>query len=193
MLFLFFKQNKMLAKLNFVSKSLVIIIFSFFSFLLYSCSGNNSGSDKTNESSGTTEKKEATGTTADACSLISEEEAKAILGNAVTKSVSTGDMCQYVSASDELQKAGESVSIQLNLGAGEQFDTYVSNTGTQLNVKIKPVAGIGDKAVFAAGQLLVLKGKDFITVIVGKNMGEEEQIAAEKIIAQKAIERLGVR
>jgi hypothetical protein len=67
----------MLAKLNFVSKSLVIIIFSFFSFLLYSCSGNNSGSDKTNESSGTTEKKEATGTTADACSLISEEEAKA--------------------------------------------------------------------------------------------------------------------
>jgi hypothetical protein len=48
---------------------------------------------------------------------------QSILGNAVTKSVSTGDMCQYVSASDELQKAGESVSIQLNLGAGDQFDT----------------------------------------------------------------------
>lgn len=41
------------------------------------------------------------------------------------------------------------------------------------------------KPFLQVGQLIVLKGKDFLIVIVGKKMGEEEQITAEKAIAQK--------
>ena len=159
--------------------------------VLYGCSGNDN-------STATTETKEqaakasetTTNAPSDACTLLTEEEAKLLLGNAVTKGMSTATMCQYISASDELSKAGESVSIQMQYGAGSEFDAYVSNTEKDLNVKIKPVSGIGDKAVFAEGQLIVLKGKDFMIIIVGKKMNEEEQIAAEKAIAQKAIERL---
>jgi hypothetical protein len=53
------------------------------------------------------------------------------------------------------------------------------------------ISGVGDKAAFAAGQLIVASGKDFMVVIVGKNLPEKEHIAAERNIAQKAIERIG--
>ena len=139
-------------------------------------------------------KEEATGNTpAEACSLITEEEAKAVLGSAVTKGMSTATMCQYLSASDEISKAGESVSIELHPGAASEFDNYVSTIEKDLNVKTKPVTGIGDKAFFAEGQLIVSKGNDFMIVIVGKKMGEEEHIAIEKNIAQKAIDRLAAQ
>ena len=41
------------------------------------------------------------------------------------------------------------------------------------------------KPFLQVGQLIVLKGKEFMIVIVEK-MGEDEQITAEKAIAQKA-------
>ena len=160
--------------------------------IFFACSGNDKASGKTEETTATTEKKETTSSNVtDACSLITEDEAKAVLGNAVTKGMSTSSMCQYLSASEEISKAGESVSIQLHPGAASEFDTYVSSAEKDLNVKTKPVTGIGDKAVFAEGQLIVSKGNDFIIVIVGKKMNEEEQIVAEKNIAQTACERMG--
>ena len=159
--------------------------------VLQSCSGNDSAATKKEDGTVTTENQETTANvTRDACSLITEEEAKAVLGGAVTKGMSTATMCQYLSASEEISKAGESVSIQLQPGAASEFDNYIASTEKDLNVKIKPVAGIGDKAVFAEGQLIVSKGNDFMIVIVGRKMNEEEQIAAEKTIAQKAIDRL---
>ncbi|MDQ6756400.1 MAG: hypothetical protein M3004_05650 [Bacteroidota bacterium] len=160
--------------------------------LLFSCSGNEGNGTTSVENKKTTETKDAqSNAPADACSLLTEEDAKAVLGNAITKGTSTVSMCQYLSASDKLSQAGESVSIQLNYGAGSNFDTYITDTEKDLKVKTKPVAGVGDKAVFAGGQLIVLQGQNFMTVIVGKKLSEEEQIAAEKTIAQKAIGRLG--
>lgn len=161
------------------------------SFVFPSCSGNdNAGSHKEDQIATHETAKSSSATTKDACSLITEEEAKTILGGAVTKGMSTATMCQYLSASEEISKAGETVSIQLQPGAASEFDSYIANFEKDLNVKTKPVAGIGDKAVFAEGQLIVSKGNDFMIVIVGRKMNEEEQIAAEKAIAQKAIERL---
>lgn len=178
-------------KLKTILSPFKIIAFSVLIFLS-ACSGNDSKSTKTEEANSSasenTEVKAAT--TTDACSLITEEEVKAILGNAIQKGMSTATMCQYISGSEELSKAGESVSIQLHPGAASEFDNYVSSAEKDLNVKTKPVTGIGDKAVFAEGQLIVSKGNDFMVVIVGKKMSEEEQIAAEKNIAQKAIERM---
>ena len=170
-----------------------VLSFTLISFL-YACSGNDGSGTRSGNNQEATAKEETKTTPAtEACSLLTEEEAKAVLGNAVTKGMSTTSMCQYVSASDELSKAGENVSIQLHYGAGSEFDAYVSNTEKDLKVKTKPVDGIGDKAVFAEGQLMVLKGQDFMIVIVGKKMNEEEQINVEKTIAQKAIERLSSR
>jgi hypothetical protein len=193
--FIFTQKHKpMLLKLNFSSlknlmtKTLVVLVT-----LLYACSGNGNTSNKKTENSATAEKKATSGNTVDACSLITEDEAKTLLSSAVTKNMSTGTMCQYVSASDELSKTGESVSIQLFPGAASEFDNYVSNTEKDLNVKPIPVTGIGDKAFFAGGMLMIAKDNDFIVVILGKNMKEAEQIAAEKAIAQKAFERMPTR
>lgn len=173
-----------------IAESVKFIVLLVAITSLLSCSGNDDSKVKTEEST-TEEKTNAPNSTVatDACSLITEEEAKAILGT-VKKGMSTATMCQYISGSEELSKAGESVSIQLHPGAASEFDSYVSSAEKDLNVKTKPVSGIGDKAVFAEGQLIVSKGKDFMIVIVGKKMPEEEQIAAEKNIAQKAIDRL---
>ena len=172
---------------------LVTLAFVF-SILLYACSGNDTTETKTGDKMETAQKEEATTKApAEACSLLTEDEAKAVLGNAVTKGMSTATMCQYLSASDEMSKVGESVSIQLHPGAASEFDSYIASTEKDLNVKTKPVTGIGDKAFFAEGQLIVSKGNDFMIVIVGKKMGEEQQIAAEKNIAQKAIDRLAVQ
>jgi hypothetical protein len=170
-----------------------IIIAFIFVFSLSACSGNDSKSEKTEEStSAAPDNKEETTTRAtDACFLITEEEAKAILGNAIQKGMSTATMCQYISGSEELSKAGESVSIQLYPNAADQYDAYLASAEKDLNAKPKTVSGVGDKAAFAAGQLIVASGKDFMVVIVGKNLPEEEHIAAEKTIAQKAIERMG--
>lgn len=154
------------------------------------CSGNEKqGSDSENDIQ-TSKQEHSSGMPADACALLTEDEAKAILGGAVTKGINTNTMCQYLSSADELSRAGESVSIELHPGAASEFDTYINNIEKDLKVKTTPVAGVGDKAVFAEGQLVVAKGNDFMIVIVGKKMGEEEQIAVEKSIAQHAIERL---
>lgn len=171
------------------SKTFSIVLIALLP-IIQACSGNDSD-HKTGVNLPTTQKKEgATSSVTDACSLITEEEAKAVIGGPVKKVMSTPTMCQYLSASDELSKAGESVSIQIEPGAASGFDAYISSAEKNLNVKSKRVSGVGDKAAFAAGQFIVSKGDDFIIVIVGKNMIEEELIAAEKEIAQKAIERL---
>lgn len=166
----------------------------FFVLFQCACSGNEAKDGTASE--GTKSPKTAetrSSRPADACSLLTEEEAKNALGGPVTKGMSTESMCQYLSASDELSKAGESVSIQVNYGAASEFDNYVAATEKDLNLKTRAIPGIGDKAVFAEGQLIVSKGQNFMTVIVGKRMSEEEQIAAEKAIAQKAIERLAAQ
>jgi hypothetical protein len=175
-----------------INAVIVLIIIAF--ILLVSCSGNNNNSTKTEEVSTSDSATDSTTAAAiDACSLITEEEVKAILGNTIQKGMGTATMCQYISGSEELNKAGESVSIQLYLGAADQFDAYLASAEKDLNAKPKSVSGVGDKAAFAAGQLIVASDRNFIVVIVGKNLPEEEQVAAEKIIAQKAIERMALK
>ncbi len=179
----------MLLKLNCgIFKNLTAIAFIIVITLLYSCSGNEGKKDKQAENTTVTEKTQATGT--EACSLITEEEAKAILGVPVKKGMITESMCQYIDASDKISESGN-VSIQLNYGAGSGYDKYISDAENGFNAKAKPVTGVGDKAIFIAGQLIVLKGQNFFTVIVGKNISEAQVIDAEKTIAQKAIERMG--
>ena len=182
----------MLSKSNLGNlKTILVIALIALNSLLYSCSGNDNGA-KTNENIEATEKKESvTNTVKDVCFLITEEEAKEILGGTVKPGMITTTMCQYISGSDELSKAGESVSLQLYPGAADGIDSYIASTERNLNVKPKLISDVGDKAAFAAGQFIVSKGKDFMVIIVGKNMAEEELIAVEKTIAQKAIIRLG--
>lgn len=179
----------MILKLNVsIFKKEVTIPLIALTCLLYSCSGTETADNKLENTPAT--QKETTGNTpADACSLITEEEAKAVLGSAVKKAVGTAIMCQYVDASDKISESGN-VSIQLNYGEGSGYDNYIINSEKGFDVKAKTVTGVGDKAFFVAGQLIVLTGPHFITVIVGKNSSEEQVIAAEKTIAQKAIERL---
>ncbi len=161
------------------------------SVFFQSCSGNDSAESQKENKVTAKELTENNSTSVkEACSLITEDEAKTILGGAVTKAMSTATMCQYLSSSEEISKAGETVSIQLQPGGASEFDSYVANIEKDLGVKTKPVAGVGDKAVFAEGSLIVAEGKDFMIVIVGRKMNEEQQIATEKNLAQKAIERL---
>jgi hypothetical protein len=178
----------MLLKLNqSVFRNAGAIAFITVGSLLFSCSGNDSAENKQAENTQVTEKK-ATGK--DACSLITEEEAKAVIGGPVKKAVGTESMCQYIDDSEELSKSAN-VSIQLEYGAGASYDSYITSTERNFGIKAKPVAGIGDKAFFAVGQLIVLKGPNFMMVAVGKDGTEEEILAAEKSVALKAIERLG--
>lgn len=179
----------MLLKLNPpIFKNQAAIAFIIATSLLYSCAENDSTENKSGDTQAI-KKTEITGTAPGPCSLITEEEAKSVLGGPVKKGMVTESMCQYVDASDKISESGN-VSIQLNYGAGSEYDKYISDSESSFNAKAKPVSGVGDKAFFVAGQLIVLKGQNFFSVIVGKNISEEEVIAAEKSIALKAIERM---
>jgi hypothetical protein len=157
--------------------------------ILSSCSDNTNSNNSTASDSSKT-KTETQAPTATACQLLKMEDAEAILGNKVSQGMSTESMCQYLSTAEELAHAGESVSLTFQKGAASEFDNYVAKTAQDMNVKTEPVTGIGDKAAWTDGSLIVAKGSDLLVVMVGKKMQKEQHIDAAKSLTQKIISRM---
>jgi hypothetical protein len=154
--------------------------------VLVSCGDNKTSKPADASNSTAAPKTEAK----NACALITEADAKTILGEAIKPGMQTNTMCQYISGSDELSKAGESVSLTLHQNAGSEFDKYVTDTEASTSVRTEPVAGIGEKAAWADGSLIVKQGNDLLVIIVGKKLDKEKHIAEAKSLAASIISRM---
>jgi len=131
----------------------------------------------------------------DPCTLLTKEDAEAALGASVKKvtpqGLSTADTCQYLrETGDNLAQRGESVTLQVHFGSGELFDSYGKEAEESFETKAQAVEGIGDKAVFDAGQLIVLNKNNFFIVTIGRRMSDAEKIKTSKALATKVIARL---
>ena len=176
-------------KINYTARlSVSFIIILSLLFLMPGC-----GENEQSPSSETKETKSQPGGEAQsvsACSLLTESDAKTILGNAVQPGIQTESMCQYVSAAEELSKTGENVSVTLHKNAGSDFDKYVTDTETSTGIKPEPIQGIGQKAAWADGSLIVQQSADLLVIIVGKKMDKEAHIAAARTLAATIISRM---
>ena len=131
----------------------------------------------------------------DPCTLLTKEDAEAVLGANVKKGKSEGlsqaAMCQYLREKAEtMAQAGESVTLQFHFSAGSSFDSYVKNAEAAFKTKAQTVTGVGDKAVFNGDQFIVRYKDDFFIILIGKKMNDAERIEAAKALAQRVIDRL---
>lgn len=131
----------------------------------------------------------------DPCTLLTKEDAEAVLGASLRKvtpqGLSTADTCQYLrEKSDNLAQRGESVTLQVHFGGGKLFDSYIKEGEESFETKAQQVEGLGDKAVFNSDQLIVLNKNDFFVVTIGKRMSDAEKLAATTTLARKVVARL---
>lgn len=156
--------------------------------LLSACNNENTATNSSKPDSTVQQKTDTKDVKA--CNLLTESDAKSILGNAIQPGMQTETMCQYVSAAEELSKTGENVSVTYHQNAGSEFDKYIADTETSTGVKPEPLEGIGDRAAWAEGSLIVKKSSDLLVIIVGKKMEKEAHIAEARKLAMTILERL---
>lgn len=152
-----------------------------------SCS-NNESQEKAQSKDSSVQKNEVKNT--QACSLLTEADAKQILGNAIQPGMQSSTMCQYVSASEELSKTGENVSLTFHQNAGSEYEKYVSDMEKSTGTTTEPVQGVGEKAAWADGSLIVKQGDDLLVIIVGKKMEKAKHINAAKSLANSILSRM---
>ena len=163
------------------------ILFSFI-IILSGCADKDPKPAAGNTETTTTAQKETSDK--EACSLLTQADAKAILEIDVKPGMQTPSMCQYLSTSEELSKAGESVSLEVHKNAGSEFDTYLSNIESSMGVKTEPVTGVGKKAGWADGSLIVQQGDDLLIFIIGKKLEKEKHLAVAKSLASSVLSRM---
>ncbi len=181
-----------LRRTRMVLQSTLIAALSF----LTACAGASQAiKSNTNTRSPADAKKNLAKGGVDPCTLLTKEDAEAVLGANVKKGKSEGlsqaAMCQYLREKAEtMAQAGESVSLQFHFGAGSSFDSYVKNAEAAFKTKAQTVTGVGDKAVFNSDQFIVRYKDDFFIILIGKKMDDGERIEAAKALAQRVIDRL---
>ena len=179
------------ARRRMILKSTLIAILLF----LTACAGTSQAiKSNTNTKSPADAKKNLAKGVVDPCSLLTKEDAEAVLGASVKQGRSQGlsqaAMCQYLREKAEtMAQAGESVTLQFHFGGGSSFDSYVKNAEAAFKTKAQNVTGVGDKAVFNGDQFIVRYKDDFFIILIGKKMDDAERIEAAKALAQRVIDR----
>src|SRR6266496_4231745 len=162
---------------------------------LTACAGASQAiKSDTNTTSPADAKKNLAKGVVDPCSLLTKEDAEAVLGTAVkqgkSQGLSTAATCQYLREKAEtMAQAGESVTLQFHFGSGSSFDSYVKNAEAAFKTKAQTVTGVGDQAVFNGDQFIVRYKDDFFIILIGKKMNDAERIEAAKALARRVIDR----
>jgi len=97
----------------------------------------------------------------DPCSLITKNEAQAVLGGPVTEPKSTSRSCTYQSSVDDLQQ----FSVTVEQGGKATYETEIKQNQA-CGANPQPVPSLGDSACSANNTVMFLK-KDLVIVIMG--------------------------
>jgi len=125
--------------------------------------------------------------------LLTQAEAEAILGKPVKRApestgLSGAVMIQYLEDSERLMT--ESLSVQIHYGKGVEFARYVKALKTDLDLTPKPIAGIGAKAFYTEGQLVIQHGRHFSVVMFFSNRPDGERLKVLTEVAMTFLPRL---
>lgn len=123
--------------------------------------------------------------------LLSPAEAAAILGKPVKRAPeaeATGVTIQYLEDTERLMS--EALSIQIHYGSGAEFTRYVKSLETDLKLTPTPVAGIGTKAFYTEGQLVIQHGRHFSVVIFFSKRPDDERLKVLTEVAKKFLPRV---
>lgn len=123
--------------------------------------------------------------------LLTPAEAQAILGTPVKRAreaEATGVTLQYLEDTERLMS--ESLSIQIHYGSGAEFARYVKQLKTDLNLDPKPVEGIGTKALYTEGQLVIQHGRHFSVVLFFSKRPDDERLKVLTEVAKKFLPRV---
>ena len=123
--------------------------------------------------------------------LLSPAEAATILGKPVKRALEAeaiGVTIQYLEDTERLMS--ESVSLQLHYGTAAGFTRYVKQMQTLLGLTPKPVTGIGTKAFYAEGQLVIQHGRHFSVVMFFSNRPDEERLKVLTEVAKTFLPRV---
>jgi len=132
-----------------------------------------------------------------ACSLLTQEEAAAILGEPVEKPANsttggTVSNCNWMTSSFQM------IGILVRLASTPEEAETVRNQAHQQSKSLsgvdpEDIPGLGENAYWAGGninQLNVFKGKYWLIITASKGNGSENLTLA-KAVAEKALPRLG--
>lgn len=121
--------------------------------------------------------------------LLTKAEAEAILGTPVKRAPDTpGVTLQYLEDTERLMS--ESLSIQVHYGSGAGFARYVKELETDLGLTPKPVEGIGTKAFYVEGQLVIRHGRHFSVVLFFSKRPDDERLKVLTEVAKKFLPRV---
>ena len=121
--------------------------------------------------------------------LLSPAEAASILGKPVKRAPDTpGVTIQYLEDTERLMS--EALSIEIHYGSGAEFTRYVNSMKTDLGLTPKPIAGIGTKAVYVEGQLVIQHGRHFSVVLFFSKRPEEERLKVLTEVANTFLSRV---
>jgi hypothetical protein len=121
--------------------------------------------------------------------LLTPAEAKEILGTPVKRAPDTpGVTLQYLEDTERLMS--ESLSIQIHYGSGAGFARYVQELKKDLNLDPKPVEGIGTKAFYVEGQLVIRHGRHFSVVLFFSKRPDDERLKVLTDVAKTFLPRV---
>lgn len=123
-----------------------------------------------------------------ACLLITPAEASAVLGAPVgaTEPQVSADgttTCHYIAPADQ------SLKIQVHPGGAKAFHAYVAAFEKAPQGRPQKLRGLGDQAVFQAGQLVVLWRDRFFVLSIGLPLEEKDRIRLSMRLARKVLSR----
>jgi hypothetical protein len=178
-------------KIQHVQSLLIFACLVLLPFLLINCGDSSSEENtqlKTNEPANNSK-------AIDACSLLSREEAEAILGVQLKEpelksSYGTTSECNYAPAdlNAGLDKSG---NLQIRIEQPSNPKASLSNI-RELMGEVEEINGLGEEAFYAAtSQLFVIKGsyQVMITISLFGNRGSERKETAIKV-AEKILPKL---
>jgi hypothetical protein len=124
-----------------------------------------------------------------ACILITPAEASAVLGARVgpTEPQQYADgttTCHYIAPADQ------SLKIEVHPGGAKAFQAYVTAFEKAPQGRPQRLRGLGDQAVFQAGQLVVLRRDHFFVLSIGLPLDEKDRLRLSLRLARKALSRL---
>ncbi len=103
-----------------------------------------------------------------ACALISAADMSAILGSTVTAEADDRGgqtKCTYTAGGDEI--GGAYAEVQLNWGDGAAGMKGVGIMEPELGKVMGHLAGLGDQATSVGPMILIRRGDDLITLVLG--------------------------
>ena len=123
------------------------------------------------------------------CSLITQAEASAVLGVPVGQTepqewAGGAVECRYIAPADQ------NLTIQVYPGGARAYESYVRAFEKAQRARPHKLGGLGDQAVFQAGQVVVLRREHFFVISIGLPMEDTDRLRMSKTLARKVLSRL---